>query len=63
MKLYFFEAGILKSYRQFFTMGVGVGEPFDVPVPFALIEHPKGVVLFDTGNALEVVKNKEERLG
>jgi glyoxylase-like metal-dependent hydrolase (beta-lactamase superfamily II) len=60
MKLYFFEAGILKSQKQYFTMGLGVGQPFDVPVPFLLIDHPKGVVLFDTGNALEVVGNKEK---
>ncbi|MCX5847147.1 MAG: N-acyl homoserine lactonase family protein [Deltaproteobacteria bacterium] len=63
MKLYFFEAGVLKSYKQYFTMGLGVGEPFDVPVPFLLIEHPKGIVLFDTGNALEVVKNKKAHWG
>jgi glyoxylase-like metal-dependent hydrolase (beta-lactamase superfamily II) len=60
MKLYFFEAGILKSQKQYFTLGTGIGEPFDVPVPFMLIEHPKALVLYDTGNALEVVHNKEE---
>lgn len=63
MKLYFFEAGILKSQKQFFTAGRGVGEAFDVPVPFYLIKHPDGYVLFDTGNALEVVDNKEEHWG
>ncbi len=60
MKLYFFEAGILKSQKQFFTFGKGIGQEFDVPVPFYFIDHPKGKVLFDTGNALEVVDNKEE---
>jgi glyoxylase-like metal-dependent hydrolase (beta-lactamase superfamily II) len=63
MKLYFFEAGILKSKKNLFTFGVGVGEPFDVPVPFLLIDHPKGVVLYDTGNALEVVNKKHEHWG
>lgn len=63
MKLYFFEAGILKSQKQFFTADRGVGEPFDVPVPFYLIEHPDGYVLFDTGNAYEVVDNKLEHWG
>ena len=63
MKLYFFEAGILKSFKQYFTLGLGIGEPFDVPVPFLLIDHPKGIVMFDTGNALEIVSNKEEHWG
>jgi N-acyl homoserine lactone hydrolase len=63
MKLYFFEAGILKSQKQYFTLGLGVGEPFDVPVPFLLIDHPKGKVLFDTGNAFEIIHNKEEHWG
>lgn len=63
MKLYLFEAGILKSQKQFFTFGVDVGKQFDVPVPFLLIDHPKGKVLFDTGNALEVVDNKQEHWG
>ena len=60
MKLYFFEAGILKSQKQYFTLGKGIGEPFDVPVPFMLIEHPKALVLYDTGNAFETVHHKEE---
>ncbi len=63
IKLYFFEAGILKSQKQHFTAGVDVGKPFDVPVPFLLIEHPKGLVMFDTGNAFEVIHNKEEHWG
>ena len=63
MKLYFFEAGILKSQKQYFTLGLGVGEPFDVPVPFLLIDHPKGKVLFDTGNAFEIIHDKEEHWG
>ncbi|MCJ2164707.1 MULTISPECIES: N-acyl homoserine lactonase family protein [unclassified Pseudodesulfovibrio] len=63
MRLYMFEAGILKSQKHFFTLNEGVGEAFDVPVPFFLIDHPKGKVLFDTGNALETVHNKEEHWG
>ena len=63
MKLYFFEAGTLKSFKHFFTLGQGVGEPFEVPVPFLLIDHPKGKILFDTGNAFETIQNKEEHWG
>lgn len=63
MKLYFFEAGVLKSQKQYFTYGVGVGDKYDVPVPFFLIDHPKGIVLFDTGNAREVVSDKNKHWG
>lgn len=63
MKLYLFEAGILKSFKHYFTLNSGVGEPFDVPVPFVLIDHPKGPVLFDTGNALETVHDKRAHWG
>jgi N-acyl homoserine lactone hydrolase len=63
MKLYLFEAGILKSQRHFFTLNQGVGENFDVPVPFLLIDHPKGKVLFDTGNAYEIIHEKKKHWG
>lgn len=60
MELYFFECGILKSQKQYFTAGRGLLEPFDVPVPFFLIKHPQGNVLYDTGNALEVAIDKHK---
>lgn len=63
MELYFFECGILKSQKQYFTAGRGLLEPFDVPVPFFLIKHPKGNVLYDTGNALEVAIDKHKHWG
>ena len=59
MKLYIFEAGILRSKKHYFTLNQGVNQQFDVPVPFFLIDHPQGPVLFDTGNALETVHDKE----
>jgi len=63
MKLYFFAAGVLRSQKQYFTLGKGTGEPFVVPVPFLLIKHPRGIVLFDTGNAPEVVDGKQAHWG
>jgi len=63
MKLYFFECGILKSQKHYFTAGRGLLEPFDVPVPAFLIEHPRGYVLYDTGNALEVTIDKKKHWG
>jgi glyoxylase-like metal-dependent hydrolase (beta-lactamase superfamily II) len=63
VKLYLFESGVLLSFKHFFTFAVDVGKEFNVPVPFLLIDHPKGKVLFDTGNALEVVESKKEHWG
>jgi len=63
MRLYLFQCGTLKSQKHYFTLGRGVGEPFEVPVPFFLIDHPRGKVLFDTGNALAVSNDKIEHWG
>lgn len=63
MKMYMFEAGILKSQQHFFTLNKGVGAAFDVPVPFTLIDHPKGKVLFDTGKAYETIHDKQAHWG
>ncbi|WP_199911720.1 MBL fold metallo-hydrolase [Dongshaea marina] len=57
-ELYFFECGTLKTEKQHIMAGQGVKEPFDIPVPFFLIKHPKGNVLYDTGMALEVATDK-----
>jgi N-acyl homoserine lactone hydrolase len=63
MKLYFFACGALRSQKHLFTLGRGVGEPFTVPVPFFLIEHSQGKILFDTGNALSVAADPEKHWG
>ena len=63
MKLYMFQCGTLKSYKHLLMMGQGLGELIEVPVPFFLIEHEKGMVLFDTGNALEVARDKIKHWG
>ncbi|OPY88948.1 MAG: N-acyl homoserine lactonase AttM [Smithella sp. PtaU1.Bin162] len=63
MKLYIFQCGIIKTKKHLITMGRGLGEEFDVPVPFFLIRHPKGNVLFDTGNALAVAHDKIKHWG
>ncbi|MFM8330579.1 MAG: N-acyl homoserine lactonase family protein [Candidatus Methylumidiphilus sp.] len=63
MKLYFFACGTLESQKHLFTAGRGIGQPFTVPVPFFLIDHPKGKVLFDTGNALPVATDPHGHWG
>lgn len=62
-KLYFFECGTLKSQKHYFTLNKGVGEPFEVPVPFFLIQHNGKNILFDTGNGIEASTNPEEHWG
>lgn len=62
-KLYFFECGKLKSQKHFFTLNKGIGKPFDVPVPFFLIQHNGKNILFDSGNALEAAINPKEHWG
>ncbi len=63
MKLYAFECGTLVSQKHLFVMGVGVKEPFTVPVPFFYIEHGEHKVMYDTGNALEVAQDKIKHWG
>lgn len=48
MRLYFFQSGILKGQKGQFVAGGG-NVPFNVPVPFFLIQHKGKNILFDTG--------------
>lgn len=63
IKLYFFECGTLKSEKHLFTLNKGVGVPFEVPVPFFLIQYKGKNILFDTGNAIEVANDPEKHWG
>jgi glyoxylase-like metal-dependent hydrolase (beta-lactamase superfamily II) len=42
------------------TFGKDVGKRYTVPVPYYLIDHPKGKILFDTGNAREVATDTHD---
>lgn len=63
MRLYLFQCGTLKTQKHFLMMNKGLGEPIEIPVPFFLIQHDRHNVLFDTGNALEVAKDKVKHWG
>lgn len=52
MKLYMFQCGTIKTKKHLLVTGFAPGQEFEVPVPFFLIKHPKGNILFDTGQAL-----------
>ena len=49
--------GACKTQVQLIKMNQGLGDPYEVPVPFFLITHPRGNVLYDGGNALEVARD------
>ena len=47
LRLYFFSCDSLKTETQYIKMNEGLGELYEVPVPFFLITKPRGNVLFD----------------
>ncbi len=63
LRLYFFECGSLQTQVQMIKMNQGLGDPYEVPVPFFLITHPRGNVLYDGGNALEVAQDANAHWG
>lgn len=62
MKVYFFEGGILRSDKGFFVTGTN-GIKYDVPVPYFLIEHEKGFVLFDSGHNFATFVDPRKAVG
>lgn len=54
MKLYQVTSGSLTFDKGFLTAMRDVGTPVRIPVAMYIIEHPRGLVLFDTGNADEI---------
>lgn len=56
MKLYLFQCGTIKTFKHLLVKDAGIGQPYEVPVPFFLITHPDGNVLFDTGQPLAAVR-------
>ena len=55
MKLYMFQSGTIITKKHLLVKGPETDAPFEVPVPFFLIKHPGGNVLFDTGQPLPAV--------
>jgi len=52
-RLYMFECGTLKCHVENIKMNQGLGDEYEIPVPWYLITHPKGLVVIDGGNAPE----------
>ena len=52
IKLYMFQTGTLKCKENNIKMNFSL-DPYEIPVPWFLITHPKGNVVIDGGNAVE----------
>jgi N-acyl homoserine lactone hydrolase len=55
LRLYMFQCGSLKCKLHNIKMNQGLNEPYEIPVPWFLIQHPKGNIVIDGGNAVECV--------
>ncbi|MXV38055.1 MBL fold metallo-hydrolase [Flavobacteriaceae bacterium Ap0902] len=57
-----FQTGVLKCRENNIKMNASL-EPYEIPVPWYLITHPKGHIIIDGGNAVECATNPKEHWG
>lgn len=62
IQLYMFQTGVLRTKVKYIKMNQG-DESYDIPVPWFLIKHPKGIVVIDGGNAIEAALDKRGHWG
>jgi glyoxylase-like metal-dependent hydrolase (beta-lactamase superfamily II) len=46
-----FQCGTHRTQLQMIKLNTGLGEPYEIPVPWYVITHPEGNVVIDGGNA------------
>lgn len=63
VRLHMFDGGTLKCHVENIKMNQGLGEEYEIPVPWFLIEHPRGLLLIDGGNAAECATDPEGHWG
>jgi N-acyl homoserine lactone hydrolase len=63
VKLHMFECGTLKCHLENIKMNQGVGQEYEIPVPWFLVEHPAGLVVIDGGNAAECADDPRAHWG
>src|SRR6218665_3377355 len=63
MKLHFLSGGRLRMRRSIYQPGAAKEETIELPVSCALIRHPQGNVLFDTGCNPDAATDPEGRWG
>jgi glyoxylase-like metal-dependent hydrolase (beta-lactamase superfamily II) len=56
MKLFLFQCGTIRTKKHLLVEGAESNRETEVPVPFYLIMHPAGNLLFDTGQPLAAVE-------
>ena len=57
IRLFMFQSGTQHCKYQHIRMNQGVGENYEIPVPWFLLTHPDGFTLIDGGLAVEGLKN------
>jgi glyoxylase-like metal-dependent hydrolase (beta-lactamase superfamily II) len=62
IQLYMFQTGTLRTKLKYIKMNQGDSD-YEIPVPWFLIKHPKGNVVIDGGNAIEVAIDKRAHWG
>jgi N-acyl homoserine lactone hydrolase len=63
MKMHLLSGGRLRMRRSIYFPNAAREETMDIPVSCALIRHPQGLVLFDTGCHPSLAKDAEARWG
>lgn len=63
VKLHMFECGTLKCHVENIKMNQGLGDEYEIPVPWYVLEHPRGLVVFDGGNAAECAEDAQKHWG
>jgi len=62
-KLYVFSSGILKTTKEKLLFATGIGEPFDIPVPYFLVDVDGTKILIDTGISPGCIKDPKGTWG
>jgi N-acyl homoserine lactone hydrolase len=63
MKMHILSGGRVRIRKSIYLPGADRSETIELPVPCALLRHPQGNVLFDTGCHPSVSENAEARWG
>ena len=58
-----FDGGSIRCHVENIKLNKGLGEEYEIPVPWYLIEHPRGLVVIDGGIAAECAADPERHWG